>query len=329
MRRRDFIAGLGSAAAAAVPVGAQAQRGSVPIIGWLHAQTPEAQHTFMPAFHQGLAEIGFVEGRNVAMEHLWDEGHYDRRPALAADLVRRQVSVIVTDTTFMTAVAKAATRTIPIVFAMAGGNPVEFGIVESLNRPGGNVTGVAMLGIDVTSKRLQLTSQLVPSARLIAAFVGPEDRPFTETETRDLQSAARVLGIPMLILNVGTESDIVAAFETLTAQKAGALLLSVNVFLQRARKQIIALAEHHVMPTMFWDDVAVAAGGVASYGPDFASGYHQAGLYVGRILKGEKPADLPVVQPTKFEFMINLKTAKAFGLTIPETLLATADEVIQ
>ncbi len=329
MRRREFIAGLASTAAAAVPVGAQAQRGSLPIIGWLHAYAPEAQHAFMPAFHQGLAEIGFVEGRNVTMEHLWDEGDYDRRPALAADLVRRRVSVIVTDTTVAAAVAKAATRTIPIVFAMAGGNPVEFGIVESLNRPGGNVTGIAMLGIDVTSKRLQLMSRLVPSAGLIAAFVGPKGRQFTEAETRDLQSAARVLGVPVLILNVETESGIAAAFETITAQKAGALLLSVSVRFQQAREHIIALAAQHMMPTMFWDDVAVAAGALASYGPDFPAGYHQAGLYVGRILKGEKPADLPVVQPTKFVFAINLNTAKALGLTIPETLLATADEVIQ
>ena len=329
MKRREFIAGLGAAAAAAVAVGAQAQKGSLPIIGWLHAQTPEAHHAFMPAFQQGLAEIGFVEGRNVAMVHLWDEGDFDRRPALAADLVRRQVSVIVTDTTLITAVAKAATRTIPIVFAMAGGDPVKFGIVESLNRPGGNVTGIANLGIEITSKRLQLTSQLVPSAGLIAALVGPKGHPFFEAETRDLQSAAHILGLPVLILNVGAESDIAAAFETLTTQKAGALLLSVGIFFQQTRKQIIAHAEHHVMPTMFWDDVAVAAGGLASYGPDFESTYRQAGLYVGRILKGEKPADLPVVQPTKFKFVINLKTAKALGLTIPETLLATADEVIQ
>jgi putative ABC transport system substrate-binding protein len=328
MRRREFIAGLGSAAAV-LPVAAQAQRASPPIIGWLHAYAPEAQHAFMPAFHQGLAEIGFIEGRNVAIEHVWDEGDYDRRPALAADLVRRQVSVIVTDTTLSTEVAKAATRTIPIVMAMAGGNPVEFGVVESLNRPGGNVTGVAMLGIDVTSKRLQLMSQLMPSAGLIAVFVGPRGRPFTEAETRNLQSAARVLGVPVLILNVGTESDIAAAFETLTAQKARALLLSVSVRFQQAREHIIALAAQHMMATMFWDDVAVAAGALASYGPDFASGYHQAGLYVGRILKGEKPADLPVVQPTKFEFVINLKTAKVLGLMVPPTLLAIADKVIE
>jgi putative ABC transport system substrate-binding protein len=328
MRRRDFIAGLGSVAAA-LPVRAQAQKASPPIIGWLHAYSLEAQHAFMPAFHQGLAEIGFIEGRNVTMEHLWDEGNYDRRPTLAAELVRRQVSVIVTDTTFSTEVAKAATRTIPIVMAMAGGNPVEFGVVESLNHPGGNVTGVAMLGIDVTSKRLQLMSQLVPSAGLIAALVGPKGRLFTEAETRNLQSAARVLGVPVLILNVGTESDIAAAFETLTAQKAGALLLSVSVRFQQAREHIVALAAQHMMPTMFWDDVAVAAGALASYGPDFPSGYHQAGLYVGRILKGEKPADLPVVQPTKFEFVINLKTAKALGLIVPPTLLAIADKVIE
>jgi putative tryptophan/tyrosine transport system substrate-binding protein len=297
MRRREFIAGVGGAAAWPVVVRAQ-QRPAMPVVGFLHAESPEAHQPFMLAFGQGLSEAGFVEGRNVAIEHLWAEGHEERRPALAADLVRRQVSVIVTDTTLLTAVAKAATRTIPIVFAMAGGDPVKFGIVESLNRPGGNVTGVANLGIDVTSKRLQLISQLVPSARLIAALVGPKGHPFFEAETRDLQSAAHTLGLPMLILNVGTESDLAPAFETLTAQRAGALLLSVGIFFQQTRKQIIALAEHHMMPTMFWDDAAVAAGGLASYGPDFESTYHQAGLYVARILKGEKPADLPVFQAT-------------------------------
>jgi putative ABC transport system substrate-binding protein len=327
MRRREFIAGLvGSTAWPVVP---RARSGGVPIIGWLHAQSPEAHRAFMPAFNQGLLETGFVEGRDVAIEHLWAEGHLDRRPALAAELVRRQVTVIVVDTTGLAAVAKAATQTIPIVFAFAGGDPIEFGLVRSLNRPGGNVTGVALLGIDIASKRLQLISQLVPSAGLIAALVGRADREYARAETKELQSAARVLGVSLLILNGETESEITTAFATLAAQKAGALLVSSGIAFQQARKPIIALAVRYAMPTMFWDSPSAVAGAFSSYGPDIASAYHQGGLYVGRILKGEKPADLPVVQPTKFEFAINLQTAKTLGLTVPPTLLAIVDKLIE
>jgi putative ABC transport system substrate-binding protein len=328
MRRREFIAGLGSAAAA-LPIGAHAQKGSLPIIGWLHAQSPEAHGAFMPAFDQGLLETGFVDGRNVVTQHLWAEGHYDRRPALLADLVHRKVSVIVTDTTGGAVEAKSATRTIPIVFTAAGGDPTKFGLVESLNRPGGNVTGVAILGLDIEAKRLELMKQLVPSAGLIAALANSAGGQYGQTKMGELRSAANVLGVSAVIVNVDTPSEIASAMETVAAQKADALLVGASIQLQQARAQIIALAARHRIPALFWDSTSVAAGGLSSYGPDFVGAYHQAGLYVGRILKGEKPADLPVVQPTKFELVINLKTAKALGLTIPETLLATADEVIQ
>jgi putative ABC transport system substrate-binding protein len=327
MKRREFIAGLGSAAAA-LPIGAHAQRGSQPIIGWLHAQSPEAHGAFMPAFDQGLLETGFVDGRNVVTKHLWTEGHYDRRPALVADLVRRQVSVIVTDTTGATVVAKSATRAIPIVFTTGGGDPVKFGLVESLNRPGGNVTGVAILGLDITAKRLQLMKQLVPAAGLIAALANSADSQYGQTEMRELRSAADVLGVTVMIVNVDTPSEIASAIESVAAQKADALLVGANIQLQQARTQIIALAARHRIPALFLGSPSAAAGGLSSYGPDFAGAYHQAGLYVGRILKGERPADLPVVQPTKFEFVINMRTARALGFAIPETLLATADEVI-
>jgi putative ABC transport system substrate-binding protein len=283
----------------------------------------------MPAFDQGLSEAGYVVGRNVATVHLWAEGHRDRRLALATDLVRRQVSVIVTDTTVAAVEARAATQTIPIIFASAGGDPVEFGLVESLNHPGGNVTGIALLGIEITSKRLQLINQLVPSAGLIAALAGSAASIFGQAEARDLQSAAHALGIPLRAVNVETESDIAAVFDTLTQQRAGALLLGASIVLQQARDQIITLAARHMIPTMFWDSASAAAGALSSYGPDFTSAYHQAGLYVGRILNGGKPADLPVVQPTKFEFVINLKTAKALGLMVPPMVLAIADKVIE
>jgi putative ABC transport system substrate-binding protein len=239
------------------------------------------------------------------------------------------VAVIAVDTTVFAQIAKAATQTIPIVFAAAGADPVEFGLVASLNRPGGNVTGVAVLGIEITSKRLELLRKLVPAAGLIGAFVGGANDQFTQNETRELQSAARALGARLLILNVATDSDVAAAFLVLIEQRAGALLLSANIIFQRARAQIISLAARHAMPTMFWDSVSAAAGALSSYGPSFDSAYHQAGLYVGRILKGEKPADLPVVQPTKFALVINLKTAKIINFPVPPTLLALADEVIE
>jgi putative tryptophan/tyrosine transport system substrate-binding protein len=327
MRRRDFISGLG--ASAAWPLAAGAQR-SLSTIGWLHTETPETHQAFMHAFYEGLAEIGYEEGRNIAIEHRWAEGHAERRPALADDLVARQVAVIVVDTTGFAQIAKAKTQTIPIVFASAGADPVDFGLVASFNRPGGNVTGVALRGIDITGKRLELLRKLVPAAGLIGVLVGDASSQFSRNETSELQSAARVLSERWLILNVAKESDVEAAFSVLIEQRAGALLLSANIVVQRARAQIISLAARHAMPTMFWDSVSAAAGALSSYGPDFGNAYRQAGLYTGRILKGEKPANLPVVQPSKYTFVINLKTAKMLdNFSVPPTVLALADEIIE
>jgi putative ABC transport system substrate-binding protein len=282
----------------------------------------------IPAFFRGLSEMGFGEGRNVAIEHRWTEGQIDRRPALAADLVRRQVAIIVADSTDTARVVKDATQTIPVVF-MAGGNPVEFGLVASFNRPGGNLTGIALLGPDLSAKRLELLHKMVPAAASIAILAGPAGRQYTEAETSDLQSAARVLGVRVQVYNLGSKNEIAAAFARLIEQKAGAVLMTSNLIFRDARDQIISLAARHAIPTMFYDSEPVAAGALSSYGPDYVDAYYQAGLYTGRILKGEKPAYLPVLQPTKFEFALNSNTAKALGLTIPETLLATADVLIQ
>ena len=327
MRRRDVITLLGGVAT--WPLTTRAQQRSLPTIGWLHSQTPETTQAYMHAFYQGLAEVGYEQGRNVAIEHRWAEGHAERQPALAAELVARRVAVIVADTTGFAQIAKAATPDIPIVFAGAGADPVEFGLVASLNRPGGNVTGVALRGVDITGKRLELLRKLVPAAGLIGAFVGGANSLLARNETSELQSAARVLGERLLILNVATESDIAAAFSILIEQRAGALLLSASILFQRASHQIISLAARHAMPTMFWHRAAAAADGLSSYGPDFGDAFRQGGLYAGRILKGEKPADLPVIQSSRFVLVINLKTATMLNLSVPPTLLALADEVIE
>jgi putative tryptophan/tyrosine transport system substrate-binding protein len=328
MRRREFIAGLGGAAA--WPVMARAQQpAGMPIIGFVHAESTELWGDYAPSFYKGLAELGFVEGRNVAIEHRWDEGHAERRDALVAELVRRQVSVLVVGTTGLAQMAKEATRTIPIVF-LAGGNPVEFGVVASLNRPGGNATGVALLGTEIMGKRLELLHKVVPGTGPIGYFVGPAGRQYTDTETRDLPSAARTLGIKVTVFNIADASDLQQGFAELVEQKTRALLLGANiVFEQQVRNQIISLAARDRVPTMFNNSASVVAGALASYGPDFLGAFQQVGNYAGRILKGDKPADLPVLQPTKLELVINLKTAKALGFTIPPNLLALADEVIE
>jgi putative ABC transport system substrate-binding protein len=326
MRRRDFIAGLGSAAV--WPLSARAQQRALQIIGWLHARSPQTTRDFTPAFFRGLSEMGFGEGRNVAVEHRWAEGHADWQAALAADLVRRQVALIVADATGSARVAKDATQTIPVVF-IAGGNPVEFGLVASFNRPGGNLTGITLLGPDLSAKRLELLHKLVPAAALIAILTGAAGAQYTEAETRDLQSAARILGVRVQVYNVENKNEIPAAFAALIEQQAGAVLMTSNFIFRDAPDQIITLAARHAIPTMFFDSAPAAAGAFSSYGPNYVDAYYQAGRYAGRILKGEKPADLPVMQPTKFELVINLNTANALGLTIPEALLATADEVIQ
>jgi putative ABC transport system substrate-binding protein len=326
VKRREFIAGLGSAVA--WPLAARAQQSVFQIIGWLHTWSPQTTRDFAPAFFRGLSEMGFGEGRNVAVEHRWAEGHVDRQAALAADLVRRGVAVIVADSTISARFVKDATQTIPIVF-VAGGNPVEFGLVASFNRPGGNLTGITLLGPDLSAKRLELLHKLAPAAASIAILAGRADSQYTKAETRDWQSAARFLGVRVQVYNVENRNEIPAAFATLIEQQAGAVLTTSNFVFRDAPDQIITLAARHAIPTMFFDSAPVMAGALSSYGPDYVDAYYQAGRYAGRILKGEKPADLPVMQPTKFEFVINLRTAKALGLTLPETLLATADEVIQ
>ena len=319
MRRREFIAGLGSTAA--WPVVARGQERGLPTIGWLHSSR-ESQN-YILAFHRGLAEIGFAEGRNVVIEHRWPKGD---APALAAELVRRQVAVIVVITTALTAVAEAATQTLPIVF-LTGGDPVASRLVASLNRPQ-NATGVGFQLAEITAKRLEMLHRLVPAAETIA-FLSRENTPCARGEARDLQSAARILGVRLLSLNAGTESEIEAAFATVVERHVGALLISSGATFIGAPTPIISLAARHAIPTLFAYNDSVAAGGLSSYGPDLAEGFRQAGLYAGRILKGVKPSDLPVVQPTKFDLVINLKTAKALGLTIPPTVLALADEVIE
>jgi putative ABC transport system substrate-binding protein len=326
IRRREFIAGLGSAAT--WPVVARAQRSTIPTIGLLHGESPEAARELLLAFRKGLAETGYVEGRNVIVEYRWAENDNDRLTALAADLVRRRVAVIVAVTTSAALAAKAATQTIPIVFSI-GLDPVEFGLVASFNRPAGNLTGIANLSGYMAPKRLALLHEMVPAIASIATLVNPANPDYARAETKGFQSAARVLGARVLVLNAGTESEIAAACATLVEQQVSALLMSADSFFRAARDQITSLAARYAIPTMFEDRSSVVAGGLFCFGPDRRDTDRQIGLYAGRILNAEKPADLPVVQPTKFELVINLKTAKALGLTFPETLLATADEVIQ
>jgi putative tryptophan/tyrosine transport system substrate-binding protein len=259
MKRRDFIAGLG---AAVCPLAARAQQPAVPVIGWLHSETPETHPAVMPLFFKGLAEVGYEEGRNVAIEHRWAEGRQERQPALAADLVARRATVIVVDTIAFAQIAKAATQTIPIVVSGGGGDLIEFGLVASYNHPGSNVTGVVLQVIDISAKRLELLRKLVPTADLIAAFVGGANSPFTRNETRELQSAASVLGARLLILNVvPTYGDVAAAFSAIIEHHAGALLLSASIVFQRVRDQIISLAARHGIPTMFWDSASARSRG--------------------------------------------------------------------
>jgi putative ABC transport system substrate-binding protein len=321
--RRTFIAGLG--AAAAWPLAARAQQPAVPVIGWLD-EVPGTMERFLPPFSQGLAEIGYVVGRNVTIES--HEGDRARQPALAADLVRRRVTVIAVVGVTAAQVAKEATQTIPVVFGIAG-DPVEAGLVASLNRPSGNLTGVTAISNELAGKRFEVLHKLVPAAETIAMLARQPGSDFIQAETRAMQSAADVLGVRFLVLYAATESEVAPAFASLIEQHAGALVMSNNVFSPAAVDQIISLAGRYAVPTLFGLRAQVAGGALASYGATVIELIRQMGVYTGRILKGEKPADLPVQAPTKFELVINLKTAKALGLTIPETLLATADEVIQ
>jgi putative ABC transport system substrate-binding protein len=325
MRRRDFITLLGGAATA-WPLAARAQQPAMPIVGFLRSTTLAPFQNLAVAFGQGLREAGFVGGQNVAIEYRYADNQIDRLPVLVADLIRLPAAVIVVNSGAAFA-AKAATTTVPIVLA-AGDDPVRSGLVASLNRPGGNLTGVTWLAVSVGTKRLELLRQVVPKATTIAMLVQP-NMPEAEPERKDVQAAAQAIGLKLITLNVSSDRDIETAFATLVQGGAGALLVGAGAYLNSKRESLIALAARHAIPAMYQVREAVVAGGLMSYGPSQSNAYHQAGIYAGRILKGEKPADLPVLQSTKFEFALNLKTAKALGLDVPMIIQMTADEVIE
>jgi putative ABC transport system substrate-binding protein len=329
MRRRQFITLLGGAATT-WPLAARAQQPALPMIGYLGSTSNDTAENIdsTSAFRRGLAESGYVEGRNVAIEYRWAEGHYDRLPALAAGLVRRQVAAIVTIGALpIVSAAKAATTTIPVVFGI-GGNPVQLGLVASLNRPGANLTGVTNLNTEVLPKRLELLHELVPAAARIALLVNPTNLA-AETQSRDVQAAARTLGLQIDVLNASSEREIDAAFASLAQSRAGGLVIAGDGIFVNRSEQLAALTFRHGMPAIFQYRNFTAAGGLMSYAASSTEISRLVGVYTGRILKGEKPADLPVVQPTTFELIINLKTAKALGLTVPLALQASADEVIE
>jgi len=315
---------LGGAMTAARAV--RAQQKAMPVIGYLGSESPGPMAPLVAAFLQGLSETGYVDGKNVAIEHRWAEGDYDRLAALAADLVRRKVDVIAALGIPSALAAKSATSTIPIVFSV--GDAVERGLVTSLARPGGNLTGVSLLNVELTPKRLELISELVPQAGVIALLVNPNN-PNTERTIRDMEEAARAKGVQLNILKAGTESEIDAAFAALVQLPAGALVVVGDPLFINRREQLVALASRHAVPAIYAFREYAAAGGLISYGTSFTAAYRQLGTYAGKILKGAKPADLPVQQPTTFELVLNLKTAKALGLTVPPSILARADEVIE
>jgi putative tryptophan/tyrosine transport system substrate-binding protein len=327
IQRREFISLIGGGAAA-WPLAARAQQSAVPVVGWLSTRAPDEGAYLVAAFRQGLKAAGFVEGQNVLLEFRWGEGHYERLPAYAAELVRRAVTVIVTTGGDPAAqAAKAATTAIPIVF-VSGSDPVKVGLVASLNRPGGNITGVHMLLLGLGAKRLGLLHELMPAVNLIGVLVNPNFAD-AQTQLRDVEGAAQSLGVKLLVHKAGTKLEIDAVFDDLARQKVGAVLVISDPFFTIQRVQIAALAARHAMPAIFELREYAAAGGLMSYGTSLTDSYRQGGVYAGKILKGAKPSELPVEQPTKFELVINLKTAKMLGLTFPPGLLAIADEVIE
>jgi putative ABC transport system substrate-binding protein len=325
MRRREFIAALG---AAAWPLPGHSQQAApVPVIGFMNGASAELSTEYLQHFRQGLAEMGYVEGQNLAVEFRWANGRYDQLPAFAADLVHRQVSVIAATSTPTGRPAKAATSTIPIVF-VTGSDPVEQGLVTNLNRPDGNVTGVTTLAVELGQKRMELMREVIPAAKLIGVLINPTG-PNLESVSRDLHTAAHIIKLPIHILHASTEADMERAFAELVRVRADALVIGTDTFFNSQSGRLATLAMRHRVPAIYQYREFVAAGGLMSYAGSITDAYQVAGLYVGRILKGEKPTDLPVQQSTKAELFINLKTAEAFKLTVPPTLLARADEVIE
>ena len=321
-----FITLLGGAVA--WPIAARAQQPGMPVIGFLDSKSPDDSAHMVAAFRRGLNESTFIEGQNVTIEFRWAQNQYDQLPVLAADLVRRRVDVIAATGGPAALAAKAASATIPIVFRLAA-DPIAAGLVASLSRPGGNVTGVTSLNLEVGSKRLEFLHELVPTATIMAALVNPTNPTNAEILSRDLQATARLLGLQLHLLHASSDADIDAVFATLTELRAAGLVIGTDALFTSREKKLAALGLHYRIPTIYQWREFVAAGGLVSYGGSFADSYRLAGVYTGRILKGEKPADLPVQQATKFELFINLKTAKALGITVPPTLLARADEVIE
>jgi ABC-type uncharacterized transport system substrate-binding protein len=332
IRRREFISLVGGAAAA-WPVAARAQQAAaMPVVGFLHGGSLAAFAPFLDGFRVGLKESGYIEGKNVAIEYRWAENQYDRLSGMAADLVRRQVTVIFTGGGGR--VAKAATATIPIVFT-TGEDPVKAGLVASLNRPGGNVTGITLFYVELGTKRLELLRELVPKAELVGLLTNPRSpqgmgsNTEAEEQERDARAAASIMGRQLIIVHASSESEVDEAFSTVVQQRAGALIVASDIFLSTRKDQLIALASRHAIPTIYpWRD-AVSAGGLIGYGIDLTDSYRQAGGYVGRIIQGAKPGELPVLQPTKFLLAINLKTARSLGLTVPLIMQMTADEVTE
>ena len=327
MRRRDLVTLLGSAAVG-WPLAVYAQQPAIPVIGFISSESPDSISHFVHAFHEGLSETGYVEGRNVAIEYRWARGQLDLLPLLAADLVKRQVNVIFASGGSVSApAAKAATGIIPIVFVIAA-DPVRLGLVASLNRPGGNVTGVNLLSAELMTKQLDLLHELAPKTRTIALLVNPAS-PYTELQIKDAQNAAPARGLQLQILRASSRAELETTFAMLVQQRAEALLIAFNPFFTSQRDQIVQLAARSGIPAVYPAREFATAGGLMSYGGSVTDAYRQAAVYTGKILKGAKPEELPVTQPTKFELVINLKTAKTLGLTIPPTLLATSDEVIE
>jgi len=324
MKRRDFITLIGGAAA--WPLAARAQQ-PLPMIGFLNGASPEKYEPFVNAFLQGLKETGYTESQNVIIEYRWADGQFDRLPAMAADLVGRNATVIAAFAPPAALATKAATSTIPIVF-VTGFDPVKGGLVASLNRPGGNVTGVHVFLIGLESKRLGLLRELVPQAALMGLLINPRS-PDSEAQSKALQAAARAIGQQIMVVEAGSDGEFDAAFTALAERRVGALVVAADQFFTGRREQLLALTARYAMPAIYELREYAVAGGLMSYGTSLPEGYYQNGVYVGRILKGAKPADLPIVQSTKFELVINLKTAKSLGLTVPDKLLAIADEVIE